>query len=61
LFGLEASVRVDRARSLVVEKHHARAKENAILHGDASEHLSTVLEFAAIADANIEIYEDPLS
>ena len=53
--GLERAVGVDRAWTLVVEKHRPWAHEYAVFEVEPVIHEDPVLELAAIADANLEV------
>ena len=50
---LRRPVRIDRARMLVVEQHHAGTEEHTSLEREAVKNVHAVLQLAEIADADI--------
>ena len=51
----ESAVGIDGAWVLVVEEHHSRAKEDAVLEVEAMKYKNAVLQLAPVADPDVDI------
>src|SRR5260370_5437916 len=57
---LERPVGIDGTWVLVVEQHHARSEEDAVLEVEPMENEYAVLKLAVVSDPHLLLYLDPL-
>ena len=53
---LQRSIRVNRARSTIVEQHRARTNEDTVFELKATKHVSAILELTAVSNSDACIH-----